>query len=992
MGGFMNRHHVKLILTCLLVIGIFASPVLSQTYKSKLEYYNNVLVPTRGLKPLPTGIQGAFKPGSFLDRKQSILDVGNVIALISNGATLGYDRWGKCWEWPANSGFTYRWCMGPLMGGIINGQKSVASGTRGAARKSEEEFQPLPGYDAGYEDISQNIGIALSDIPEGWPSVWPTGQYEAPTGSRGFKGVSWTDGQEGEIVATREMYFVVTDDDPQDGNNPNPMHIRVDIWGLQWDDFINQDFIIFRMKVTNIGTQPIQDFFIGMHDDPDTPEQGSQEWTDDFAKFIPPGSDVENYSDAEDALLANFAYLWDGDDRVEGFMASNVPWVGLKVLETPEDPNNPGTQLGLTTLDVFEYSQAPQTEVGEYEQIIGASHVVSPDDTDGVMNPINVTPHPEDWTQTPNTYGPDITYVFASGPFQLNPGESIPFALASIHASNKSSLFLNAMRCQTLWNADLLASEAPPQPIVRAITGDKKVTLYWGNESELGIYQDGHIGDKQTGSTDKFQGYKVYKSIDRGKSWGTPITDINGGLMGYIPLAQYDLADGINHESTTRRYFQLGTDSGLKHYYIDQNVSNGFTYYYSVTAYDSDDGAVPPLENSIKQDPDRSDLDNTVSAVPQRPPTGVTMSAASNGVHTAGIADQEELDVLVVDEFAVTGHTYVVSFAEVAGTATFTITDQNTSAAVTDISGNVISQWEDFYDAETDNAVIFDGLRVEIPSIPYSMKDVIATGELYDGDDAGYWLYLYDEYSLFFGTTHDYQIVFTDEEYTIHSIRQVWNWYYDGAFSDTRPLSSTANFKVYDITEDPPVQIQACFYDRGGDGEYDFTDYIVIPPGITYGTAIEDFPIDDGLWVRFTYWGDGLPSTGDEVTVLTNKVYLADDKYTITTTGHSETNVEEAGLEDVQAVPNPFIVSSRFETGAYGMQKELQFHQLPEVCTIRIYNIAGDFIAELNHSGGSIEPWNLQSYNGQEVAFGLYFFHVKAPGVGEHIGKFAIIK
>jgi hypothetical protein len=27
----------------------------------------------------------------------------------------------------------------------------------------------------------------------------------------------------------------------------------------------------------------------------------------------------------------------------------------------------------------------------------------------------------------------------------------------------------------------------------------------------------------------------------------------------------------------------------------------------------------------------------------------------------------------------------------------------------------------------------------------------------------------------------------------------------------------------------------------------------------------------------------------------------------------------------------------------------------------------------------------------QKVSFGLYFFHVKAPGIGEKIGKFAII-
>jgi hypothetical protein len=34
----------------------------------------------------------------------------------------------------------------------------------------------------------------------------------------------------------------------------------------------------------------------------------------------------------------------------------------------------------------------------------------------------------------------------------------------------------------------------------------------------------------------------------------------------------------------------------------------------------------------------------------------------------------------------------------------------------------------------------------------------------------------------------------------------------------------------------------------------------------------------------------------------------------------------------------------------------------------------------------------LISEDGMDVAFGVYVYHVDAPGIGEHIGKFALIK
>jgi hypothetical protein len=65
------------------------------------------------------------------------------------------------------------------------------------------------------------------------------------------------------------------------------------------------------------------------------------------------------------------------------------------------------------------------------------------------------------------------------------------------------------------------------------------------------------------------------------------------------------------------------------------------------------------------------------------------------------------------------------------------------------------------------------------------------------------------------------------------------------------------------------------------------------------------------------------------------------------------------------------------------------------VCTIRIYTISGKLVKTLEHSGSisdGQESWDLISKDDMEIAYGVYVFHVDAPGIGEQIGKFAIIK
>ncbi|NIA11318.1 MAG: hypothetical protein GWP10_16730 [Nitrospiraceae bacterium] len=119
-----------------------------------------------------------------------------------------------------------------------------------------------------------------------------------------------------------------------------------------------------------------------------------------------------------------------------------------------------------------------------------------------------------------------------------------------------------------------------------------------------------------------------------------------------------------------------------------------------------------------------------------------------------------------------------------------------------------------------------------------------------------------------------------------------------------------------------------------------------------------------------------------------------------------------ATLDSILVVPNPFNVNGgQYDasqppgttgfnfSGGYREQNQILFVNLPEICTIRIYNSAGDLIKTIEHTSGSAdEMWNpsITDYH-QYPASGIYFYTVEAkapPSVAGKIGtgKFVIIR
>ena len=322
-------HRVILFLSLIFLVVLGSSALMAQRLDmTKAEYYS-VLCDKLGMNNALLE-----KPSAFADRKYALLDVGKVRTEILNTNRLGYSREMITWEYPKGSGITYQWCQAFLVGGKIDGQKRFSCAARGCYEDiNENHFEPYAGYDSGVGDN----GIAMSNRPESWATAWPADS--GPIGADGFPGVR----ENGDVAGDAEAFWVAGDDLP-DCQQANPLHVKTYGRALQWSSPLADDFIVFKYYITNVGTQTIEDCYVGLHTDLDAPEQGSGEWMDDYAKYI----DI-----ADDPILGNMLYLWDGDDKSEGYLSKGVAWQGLKFLETPRDAE--GNELGLTTLFVATY-------------------------------------------------------------------------------------------------------------------------------------------------------------------------------------------------------------------------------------------------------------------------------------------------------------------------------------------------------------------------------------------------------------------------------------------------------------------------------------------------------------------------------------------------------------------------------------------------------------------------------------------------------------
>jgi hypothetical protein len=102
----------------------------------------------------------------------------------------------------------------------------------------------------------------------------------------------------------------------------------------------------------------------------------------------------------------------------------------------------------------------------------------------------------------------------------------------------------------------------------------------------------------------------------------------------------------------------------------------------------------------------------------------------------------------------------------------------------------------------------------------------------------------------------------------------------------------------------------------------------------------------------------------------------------VITTGPPTSN-----LEQVYVVPNPYQGSAPWD---FPGETYVEFRNLPTQAEIKIYTVAGDLVAIVQHNdptSGSA-PWNLRNQNGQDVVSGIYMYKVTAPSTSTNPNGF----
>lgn len=592
------------------------------------------------------------------------------------------------------------------------------------------------------------------------------------------------------------------------------------------------------------------------------------------------------------------------------------------------------------------------------------------------------------------------SYSSETGNFE-EAGETERFSMSMIFGIDKEDLFRRKKTVQNIYNANYRFAKPPDKPIIKAIPGDGQVTLYWDNRAELtfdAFYQKYN-----------FEGYRIYRSTEANFLEVKLITDAYGKSIFRKPIAQFDLIDGIKdlHPiDVNGAMFNLGNDSGLKHSYIDKDVQNGQTYYYAVAAYDQGyvvttiEGnieGIPPSETPtiFKMDVNgivTNDI-NTAVITPRAPAAGYIAPEIENFIASGPGTGKVSVSVLDPDSVK-SYHTYRLEFEDYAAyhdnpRPYYTLIDHSENDTLVHekrMAGN---------EAQLN---VTDGFSINI------MNDTLNSIDEDKSGVSGNTNYLVEfGFDSRYEPTYGARRVDIPADFELHLMEPGMG---DLSFPATRfsdPIQS--NVIIKNLTDGNDHQ-SFIFQDVNEDEVFNENDAIFI----ALGDSIDKPPTDFGdLKVSWSvsFFSDTTiaeedripPEVGDVFTIITKKTFRQGEYFEFTSKAQdfNQSNAV-AELNNIAVVPNPYAGAASWEPFSNSVgrgERRVQFIHLPNECTIRIYTIAGKLVQTIEHSStiaDGQESWNLVSKDGMDIAYGVYVFYVDAPGIGEKIGRFAIIK
>ncbi len=909
-------------------------------------------------------------------------------------------------------------------------------------------LEPVPGYINPSSETP-----AISTNPKSWPAQWPRalpninsnwdGYWYGYFG-RGVKNADFEtffvmdDSKDGEFSRPPYNYFPIAEDSSRHG-----MGIRVEVRGFQWSHVLAEDIIFWHYDIVNLSDSNYNKTFFGFYTD--TGVGGAGDNQDDCASYdtkldIAYAYDNDGYGAPGRWKTGYYGYAYlespgnphDGIDNDEDGMIdesrddgidNDGDWVPYTDLNGngkwdkgeplnddvgqdgvgPWDPQYNGPDLGegdgiptdgepdFDKTDKDESDQIGLTALSIYRLGDGGVGGGWPKDDESMWQKMSSA------TFDTSIQRANISMVFSSGPFPLKINERNRFSMALVFGEDLEDLIFNKETVQEIYNANYNFSKPPLKPHLTAVAGNNKVYLYWDKVAEES--RDPFLGfqdnDPTKGYKKDFEGYLIYRSREPEFNDIKIITDSHGNPKFWKPIAQFDLKDGIKGPDPigiNGAHFYRGDDTGLQHSYVDSDVKNGVKYYYALVSYDMGDpnfgtkGLVPSECTKIITEDFTGNLKfvdyNCAVVVPTAPAAGYKPPGIIGDVNNVkeGIGTGH-INVTILNQSEVKeGADYDVIFSSEGN-----MPDYKTTALtlVRSFNGSVDTLLSGFSASEfgaNSMTTPFDGLAISIINDTAITVDQSQTG------------WLVGESNLTMAVTPDS---------TSPAVSQVWPsdykiWFFDNDVYTTPNFHIKANFIVTNETRGDTVDAE--IWDNDASGDLSMGDDIVI---IEYvGTQFK-------LTWRIAYHAPGIPNVrplepkgGDVFFIKTKKPFYNGDKFEFATKA-SSVDAEKAKneLKKISVVPNPYIAAAKWERRNLNQngrgERKIYFIHLPSQCTIRIYNVNGDLVKTLTKDYSATTgqlSWNLVSEDGMDIAPGLYIYQVEAPGIGNYIGKFAVIK
>ncbi|NJD22852.1 MAG: hypothetical protein FIA82_09330 [Melioribacter sp.] len=1034
---FLMRYFIPLI-----ILSLF-SPALIQAQNLDCSNCH------KGMKP--EQIERLKKTYSAGERGIGIMDKGQVSNYLGNYGVLSnyHEYFNNAIHWPAsaNTETQYSFGLGLIVAVKGNVITSVISGP-----SEKVDWTPKAGSrgkiysgDVTAPPPDETPFLASSDNPETWPQGYynSQGAWVSTPGKHYWPGHFRIDidpkspnyGKEvvGEFVSDRDIYSVFDD---RDNSNPNgAVGIEVEETAFSYGRPYAEDMLIWDFTIHNKSGRQLDSIYVGYN-----------------AIFRPDydNKDLINIIDSnpKDAHgNGDFVYVWDVNNTKDGAWSkdtSPMGIIGLNILETPKN-------MGITDFHFFNREVAPKVDE-EMWPVISSN----PNDVHlGIPKAIFHGANRRMDTTNPDSMkiyfpeGAPLNYYIFTGPFSLAPGESAKSSVAVIMGNSGSipnqadttDLMKNLRVVQQMYKRSYQGSGPPATPKVTVNAGDKQIRLAWDSDAESSK-------DALTGESD-FEGYKIYRSDDLGKTWGSPITDYFGNVIGFKPIKIFDLIDGIKGPDPAFNQ-SLGDDSGLKHSYVDENLINGVEYWYCVTAYDKGNQTLNNLEQSYQSALGHSTMQaNTVSVIPgakaqnYTPPNYGPQSNVAGAVPPIGGPSQGLVKVDIINPELIRGDNYLITFVDSA--VQFVGTKKNyvlgfnlyrIAKGTTDTT--LLLDHHLFSDNTGDNLPLIDGFRLTVQNSPSGVEFIgwtkvsgdtctfdwrtgpvekyknrldIVPETIYTIDDfritvdtsptGGFMANWYDFFTNKNQSTKQHLPlkieVITDPEHPINISNSTWLFEYAVAAPDDYRQDYYSPLG-WDLVPGGKG------YTKGSPGYYEkYADVLVLEQAIVNSTTHDT--TYSGLYLNTNNFPDHYtnadgdpvykrafaPSNGDQFTIKTYKPFRKEIRYEFNTQKAAYSSTQEIDLNKIRVVPDPYIVSNIWETNQFG--KKLMFNHLPNECRISIFTVAGDHIADIDHNDNKgYEYWDMRTYNSQYIAYGLYVYVVTIPNGQQKVGKFLVIK